>query len=105
MTKTKKQTRLALKDELLADAQLAPRIPRYIGGNEVTSTPTLAHYGWVINVTDIKDERELVDKFPRLERILREKVKPGRDALRDTTSSRPPEKAMVGVPSAPPGFL
>jgi hypothetical protein len=81
---------LSLKEELLSkNPKLSTRILPYIGGDEVASSPTHSHHRYVINVTDIKTETNLVEGFPILAAILREKVKPGRDKLRDTGSSKP----------------
>ena len=95
---------LALKDELLLLPHLSSRIVPYIGGSEVTSSPTHSYYRWVINVTDVRNEEDLKKKFPHLERILREKVKPGRDKLRDTGSSKPLKKKWWAYQAHRPAF-
>src|SRR5262249_38793378 len=56
------------------------RIYPYIGGEELNQSPTQTPHRYVIYLSDIKAEDEL-SKWPDLARLVREKVKPERDAL------------------------
>lgn len=55
----------------------AERIFPYIGGEEVNSSPTHAHYRYVINFFDMTEEEAW--EYPDLMSIVKEKVKPERD--------------------------
>ena len=50
----------------------------YIGGEEVNSSPTHAHYRYAIDFFD-RDEEECWESYPELMEIVKEKVKPDRD--------------------------
>lgn len=54
----------------------------YIGGEEVNDSPTHAHRRYVINFGEMT-EAEARAGWPELINIVRQRVKPGRDALKD----------------------
>jgi hypothetical protein len=65
------------------DPRNAERIFPYIGGEEVNDSPTQAHRRYVINFGQLSlDEAE---RWPDLMRMVRERVKPERDRLREDT--------------------
>jgi type I restriction-modification system DNA methylase subunit len=59
----------------------------YIGGEEVNSSPTHAHHRYVINFGERK-EHECMAKWPDLMAIVKKKVKPERERLRDNSDGR-----------------
>jgi hypothetical protein len=61
----------------------ADRIFPYIGGEEVNLSPIHAHRRYVINFVQMTLEE--AEQWPELLRIVRERVKPGRDRLREDT--------------------
>jgi hypothetical protein len=67
--------------------RLAERILPYIGGDEVNTSPELKPHRHVIYLSDVRDEAELTARWPLLAEIVREKVKPERDRLRDNPSA------------------
>jgi len=70
--------------ELIArNPRNAERIYPYIGGEEVNDSPTHSHSRYVINFGQCSLEE--AEQWPDLIRIVREKVKPERDRLRDDT--------------------
>ncbi len=58
----------------------AERIFPYLGGEEVNQNPRQEHSRYIIYLDDIESLEEL-RQYPDLERLVREKVKPGRDSL------------------------
>ncbi len=65
------------------DPRNAERIFPYIGGEEVNDSPTHAHDRYIINFGQISlDEAE---RWPDLIRMVRDRVKPERDRLREDT--------------------
>ena len=56
------------------------RIFPYIGGEEVNTSPTQSPHRFVIYLSDLNTEEKL-EEWPALASIVREKVKPERDAL------------------------
>jgi hypothetical protein len=75
---------LSVMEELIAnDPRNAERIVPYIGGEEVNDSPTHAHHRYVINFGQISLEE--AEQWPDLLRIVRERVKPERDRLREDT--------------------
>jgi hypothetical protein len=64
------------------DARNAERIYPYIGGEEVNDSPTHAHHRYVINFGEMTEKE--ARRWPDLMRIVEERVKPERAALRDT---------------------
>jgi hypothetical protein len=65
------------------DPRNAQRIFPYIGGEEVNDSPTHAHHRYIINFGQMSlDEAE---QWPDLIRMVRERVKPERDRLRQDT--------------------
>jgi hypothetical protein len=58
----------------------------YIGGEEVNTSPTQAFHRYVINFGDRSLEE--AEAWPDLMRIVREKVKPERDRLRDNADGK-----------------
>ena len=77
-----------MREVLAAEPSLASRIFPYIGGDEINSSPTLAAHRFAIYLSDLKEEIELA-QFPLLASIIREKVKPERDALPNNPSNVP----------------
>ncbi len=67
---------------------LTKRVQPYIGGEEILTDPTQSYHRYVIMLSDIQSEEEL-DEWPELRDIVREKVKPGRDALGDNPNNVP----------------
>ena len=58
------------------------RIFAYLGGKELNTHPTHAHHRYVIDFGDMS-EADAQSKYPDLMKIVREKVKPERDVVRD----------------------
>jgi hypothetical protein len=80
---------IALMNELLTvEPQARTRIYPYIGGEEVNTTWTFSPERFVIYLSDIESEAEL-QKWPVLTAIVREKVKPERDALGNNPNNVP----------------
>ena len=73
---------------LQIEPESARRVFPYMGGSELNTDPTLAPHRYVIYFSDIDDEEELA-RWPMLANIVREKVKPGRDALGDNPNNTP----------------
>lgn len=83
---------LALRAAILSkQPQLSPRIPAYIGGEEVNSDPGLQPHRYVICLSDIEREEDL-DEWPVLKAIVEEKVKPERLALGSNPNNIPLRK-------------
>jgi N-6 DNA Methylase len=73
----------AMNDLIANDPRNAERILPYIGGEEVNENPASEHHRYVINFGQISlQEAEL---WPGLIQIVRERVKPERDRLREDT--------------------
>jgi hypothetical protein len=73
------------RDALVAkDPRNAERIFPYLGGQEVNTSPTHAFERYVINFEQLSLAE--AERWPELINIVREKVKPERDKLRDTTA-------------------
>lgn len=68
---------------LAADARNAERIFAYLGGEEVNDNPTHANRRWVINFDQLALDE--ASRWPDLLSIVRERVKPERDKLREDT--------------------
>jgi SAM-dependent methyltransferase len=64
----------------------AQRIFPYLGGEEVNTSPTQSHHRYVINFGRM--ELQEAEQWPDLLQIVREKVKPERDRLRDNADGR-----------------
>jgi hypothetical protein len=64
----------------------ASRICPYIGGEEVNQSPSQDPSRYIIFLDDIQAEEGL-EAFPELTRIVRSKVKPGRDNLSDNPNN------------------
>ncbi|GAB4209406.1 MAG: N-6 DNA methylase [Sandaracinaceae bacterium] len=70
------------RDALVArDPRNAERIFPYLGGQEVNTSPTQSHDRYVISFGQMSLEE--AEKWPDLLAIVREKVKPERDKLKD----------------------
>ncbi len=75
------------RDELVAeDPNNAARIVPYLGGEEVNASPTQHFDRYVISFGEM--ELEEAERWPALLSIVREKVKPERDKLRDNADGR-----------------
>ncbi len=64
------------------------RLKEYIGGEEVNNDPLINSKRYVIYLSDIREESEL-EAWPELTQIVREKVKPERDALGSNPNNIP----------------
>lgn len=58
-----------------------------LGGVDLNRQPALSPTKWIIDVSEIQSEAALAD-LPAIDRLLRDRVKPMRDALPDTQNSR-----------------
>ena len=75
------------RDELIKrNKKNGERIFPYLGGKEVNTSPTQAFHRYVINFGDMALEE--AERWPDLIAIVREKVKPERDKLRDNSIGR-----------------
>jgi hypothetical protein len=75
------------RDALIAkDKRNAERIFPYIGGEEVNTSPTQDFHRYVINFGEMSLEEAF--RWPDLIEIVREKVKPERDKLRNNPDGR-----------------
>ncbi len=82
-------TPLAERDRILARTpELSSRIRPYIGGSEILTHPQQLFHRHVILLSDLESESD-VAKYPDLERIVREKVKPERDTLGSNPNNVP----------------
>ena len=73
-----KTSTIAEMEELIAsNPKNKERILPYIGGDEITSSPTLEHHRYVIDFNDFPIEK--ASEWPELLQIVRDKVKPDRD--------------------------
>ncbi|QQR91030.1 MAG: N-6 DNA methylase [Myxococcales bacterium] len=68
------------------DARNAERIFPYLGGQEVNTSPTQAFDRYVINFGQMSLEQ--AEAWPDLLQIIRDKVKPERDKLRDNSDGK-----------------
>jgi hypothetical protein len=79
---------IATMERLIAEnPKNAEVIFPYIGGEEVNSSPTHAHYRYVINFGERSDE-ECRRGWPELMAIVEQKVKPARLLLKDNADGR-----------------
>lgn len=75
------------RDELVArDKKNDQRMFPYLGGEEVNTSPTQSFHRYVINFGDMS--LEAAGRWPDLLHIVKEKVKPERDRLRDNSIGR-----------------
>jgi hypothetical protein len=88
---------------LARQPSLSSRIHLYIGGSEVNDDPLHRHSRFVINFSDLQNERDL-EQFGPLEAIVREKVKPIRDALGNNPVNRPLKKRWWAYQAHRPDF-
>lgn len=78
---------LALRETLLADdPTLAPRLPAYVGGDEIARHPEQRPHRFVLDLNDLSLADEA--RHPRLFALARRYVKPERDMLGDTPIDR-----------------
>jgi hypothetical protein len=76
-----KASPVAVMDDLISrQPELKSRIFPYMRGEDLTSSPRPSPSAHCIYLSDIKDEAEL-SRFPELAQIVKQKVKPERDAL------------------------
>ena len=89
----------AVMERLLRSGRNAERIFPDIGGSELNSSPTHAHHRYAINFGQLS----LADAeaWPELIEIVREKVKPGRDRLREDTGPGAHGKSRLLLESLP----
>lgn len=84
-----KANSLSIMNDLMdAEPQSAKRIFPFTGGEELNSQPTLHPIRYVAFLSDLKDEIELKG-FPRLAHLIKEHVKPERDALGENPNNIP----------------
>jgi hypothetical protein len=84
-----KATPISHIDGLLSRCpQCADRILPYIGGEEVNLSPTHSPRRFVIYLSDVRTQEELAP-WPELAEIVRERVKPERDALGSNPNNVP----------------
>ncbi len=77
----------AEREDLIAkDPRNGERIFPYLGGEEVNSTPTQSFHRYVISFGQL--DLEEAESWPDLLAIVRERVKPERDQLRDNPDGR-----------------
>ena len=75
------------RNELIAkDKRNAERIFPYIGGKDVNTSPTQMFHRYVIRFADMSLDE--AGRWPELLQIVREKVKPERDRLKDNADGR-----------------
>ncbi len=75
------------REALIAkDARNAERIFPYLGGEELNTSPTQSHHRYVIDFGDMT--LEAAERWPDLIGVLRGKVKPERDKLKDNPDGR-----------------
>ncbi len=75
---------IAARDQLLTEnPSCESRIRPYLGGEEVNSSPGQQPHRYVLFLSDLKTEAELL-LWPSLARLARERVKPERDRLGDS---------------------
>jgi len=75
------------REELVArDPRNAERIFPYLGGEEVNSSPTQSFHRYVIHFGEMSLEE--AERWPDLIEILRERVKPERDRLKNNADGR-----------------
>jgi hypothetical protein len=77
-----------MQDILSSSSIYEGRVLPYIGGEEVNTSPTQSPQRFVIFLSDLSVEEDLA-QWPRLEEIVREKVKPERDALPNNSNNIP----------------
>jgi hypothetical protein len=87
-TDEKANSLASMESVLQSNPELSERIYRYIGGDELVNSPNHSPYRWVIFLSDLKDECQLQRFLPLVE-IVRDRVKPYRDSLPDTSVNRP----------------
>jgi hypothetical protein len=94
----------ALMHRLLSvEPKSSPRILPYLGGSEVNEDPTHAPRRHVIFLSDIREESEL-SQWPELLRIVRERVKPEREALGENPVNRSLKRRWWAYQAHRPGF-
>jgi hypothetical protein len=83
---------LSLMNEICkAEPQSVGRIFPFFGGEDLNSQATPSAYKYVIYLSDIEEESELAS-YPRLDTVVRGKVKPERDKLGDNPNNIPLKK-------------
>ncbi|WP_448035169.1 Eco57I restriction-modification methylase domain-containing protein [Bradyrhizobium liaoningense] len=87
-----------------AEPQSAKRIVSYIGGEEINRSPRQSAQRLVIQLSDIKEEH-LLDEWPRLRDVIREKVLPGRMALGSNPNNIPLKKRWWAYQAHRPNFI
>ena len=86
--KSQDSTPVAEAHRLRANPLYHDRILPYIGGAELNQSPTQTPSRYAIYLSDVTDEQALA-RWPELERIVREKVKPYRDSLGSNPNNVP----------------
>jgi hypothetical protein len=79
------------------------RILPYLGGSELNDDPTHAPHRHAIFLSDVREEAEL-SQWPELIAIVREKVKPERDALGENPVNRPLKRRWWAYQAHRPAF-
>lgn len=92
-----------MRQMVAENPHISSRIYPYIGGKEVNDDPCHRHSRFVINLSDIKNEEDLL-QFKPLDAIVREKVKPVRDALGDNPVNKPLKQRWWAYQAHRPDF-
>ena len=87
-----KASPLSLMNHVLeTEPSSAARIFPFIGGEQINNQASLSPQRYVIYVSDLAEESDL-ESVPALAKIIREKVKPERDALGNNPNNAPLKK-------------
>lgn len=92
-----------MREILAVNPSASSRILPYLGGSEVNDHPSHAPHRHVIFLSDIREEAEL-SQCPELTRVVRERVKPERDALGENPVNRPLKRRWWAYQAHRPGF-
>ena len=92
-----------MKSVLSVCPKCAERIFPYIGGEELNSQPEPNPKRYAIYFSDIPEEKQL-GEWPPLESIIRERVKPVRDALGDNPNNVPLKRRWWAYQAHRPGL-
>jgi hypothetical protein len=93
----------AMKAILIRHPDYDAIIRPYIGGVELNTHPSHEHSRFVINLNDVAVEASL-DEWPELRDIIRDKVKPARDALGSNPNNTPLKKRWWAFQGHRPQF-
>lgn len=80
-----------MQDILSREPISGERIFPFVGGEELNSQASLQPNAYVIYLSDLRDEADLL-RYPLLENLVRRRVKPERDLLGDNPNNTPLKK-------------